>query len=75
MNESIQEFSSRFMRTYESIPAYVKPPLGAVTLHYTYAFDSEFALLFRERRSSSLEYMMDDAIEVEFNLLTSNKTK
>ena len=37
--------------------------------------DSEFTLLLRERRSTSLENMMQDAIEVEVNLSASNKTK
>ena len=75
VSESVQDFSTRFMRTYESIPAYVKPPPWATKLHYADAFDSEFILLLRERRSSSLEDMMDDAIEIEVKLLASNKTK
>ena len=75
MNEYVQDFSPRFMRTYESIPVDVTPPLGASKLHYADAFDHEFALLMRERRSTSLENMMQDGIEVEVNLSTSNKTK
>jgi hypothetical protein len=75
MNESVQDFSARFMRTYEFILADVKPPPGAAKLHYADAFDSEFTLLLRERRCTSLENMMHDAIEVEVNLSTSNKTK
>ena len=63
------------MRTYESILADVKPPLGVAKLHYADSFDNEFTLLLRERRSASLENMMDDAIEVEVNLLASNNTK
>lgn len=75
MNEFVQHFFDRFMRTHESIPADVKPPPVATKLHYADAFDSEFTLLLRERRSTSLENMMQDAIEVEVNLSTSNKTK
>ena len=75
MNESVQDFSARFMRTYESILANVKPPPWASKLHYVDAFDSEFTLLLREIRSTSLENMMQDSIEVEDNLSTSNKTK
>ena len=63
------------MRTYESIPPDVKPPPRATKLYYADAFDSEFTLLLRERISISLTDMMDDAIEVEVNLLASNKTK
>ena len=73
--ESVQYFSTRFMRTYDSIHANIKPPPGVSKLHYVNAFSSEFTLLLRERRSISLTYMMDDAIDVEVNLTTSNKTK
>ena len=62
MNEFVQDFSARFRRTYESIPADVKLPRGVAKLHYAYAFDSEFTLLLRERRSTSLDNMMQDAI-------------
>ena len=74
-NESVQKFSRKFMKTYESIPTNVKPPPRATKLHYEDAFDNEFTLLLRERISTSLRDMMDNAIEVEVNLLASNKTK
>ena len=63
------------MRTYDAILVDVKPPLGVAKLHYVDAFSSEFTLFLRERRYISLTNMMDDAIEVEVNLTTSNKTK
>jgi hypothetical protein len=74
-NESVQDFSSRFKKTYNSILANVNPPLGATKLHYVDAFSSEFTLLLRERRSVSLDDMIEDATEVEVNLTTSNKNK
>jgi hypothetical protein len=43
----VQDFSTRFMRTYDSIPTDVKPPPGAAKLHYDDAFSSEFTLLLR----------------------------
>ena len=72
--ESMQYFSTRFMKTYDFIPVDVKPPPGAAKLHYANAFSSEFTMLLRERRLIFLTDMMDDAIEVEVNLLASNKT-
>ena len=48
--ESVQEFSKRFMKSYDSILTHVKPPPGATQLHYVDAFDSDFALTLRERR-------------------------
>ena len=63
------------MRTYDSIHADVKPPPGAAKLDYVDAFSSEFTLLLREIRFVPLTNMIDDAIEVEVNLSTSNNTK
>ena len=71
----MQDSSTRFRRTYDAIHADVKPPPNATKLHYVDAFSSEFTLLLRERRFVSLAEMMDDAIKVEVNLITSNKTK
>ena len=65
----------RFMKVYDVIPALVKPTIRAAQLHYADPFDSYFALLLRERRSVSLNDMMNDAIEVEINLMTFGKNK
>ena len=71
----MKDFSTRFMKTYDSIPADVKPPPMAAKLHYADSFNSEFTLLLRKNTFVSLTYIMDDAIEVEVNLRASNKTK
>lgn len=71
--ETVQEFSTRFMKVYNAIPDQVKPPLGAAQLHYVDAFSSDFALLLRERRYATLVDMMNDTIEVEANLMASGK--
>ena len=68
----MQDFSTRFMRTYDSIPADVKPPPSVAKLHYVDALSSELTLLLRERRFVSFTDMMDDAIEVQVNISTSN---
>lgn len=73
--ESMQECSKRFMKSYDSILAHVKPPPGAAQLHYVDAFDNYFVLTLRERKSTSLDNMMNDAIEVEVNLMASSKMK
>jgi hypothetical protein len=74
-NETVQEFSTRFMKVYNSIPTEVKPPPGAAQLRYVDSFDNDFSLLLRERRSNTLDDMMSDAIEVEVNLMASGKIK
>lgn len=73
--ETIQEFSTRFMRVYSSIHADVKPPIEATKLHFADAFDSDFALLLRERRFATLTDMIEDVVEVEENLMASGKMK
>jgi hypothetical protein len=44
-------------------------------LRYADSFDNDFALLLRERRSTNLDAMMSDAIEVEVNMMASGKIK
>lgn len=44
-------------------------------LHYAEGFDDDFSLLLRERRSTTLENMMNDDIEVDVNLMFSKKGK
>ena len=73
--ESIHEFSSRFMRVYNSIPIDIKPLVGATKLHYAYSFDSGFTILLSEIKSANLPSMFKDDLEVESNLMASRKMK
>ena len=73
--ESIHEFSSRFMRVYNSIPADIKPLVGVAKLHYVDSFESDFALLLRERKLATLPTMFKDAFQVEANLMVFGKIK
>ena len=74
-SEYVQEFSSRFMKLYNSILAQSKPPIGSAQFQYVEAFDSEFTLWLSERRSTSLADMIKYAIEVEVNLSIARKKK
>jgi hypothetical protein len=74
-SEAVHEFSTRFMRVYNSISLEVKPPPRAAQLRYVDSFDSYFALLLREKRYTTLDDMMNYAIEVEENLKESGKIK
>jgi len=49
--------------------------LGAAQLHYADAFESDFALLLRERESETLTDMMDAVVKVEVNMIASGKLK
>jgi hypothetical protein len=71
--KTVQDFSTRFLKIYNVIPNHVKPPTGAAQLQYVEAFDGDFAYSLREIRSASLTYTMNDAIEVEVNMMALGK--
>lgn len=74
-SESVLEFTQRFNKLYNKIPAEVKPSQPAAKVTFAGAFDSDFTLLLRERRSTTLSGMQDDAIEIESNIMASGKLK
>ena len=74
-DEGVKNFSNKFNKIYNSLPVQCKPREGMVKLHYAEGFDDDFALLLRERRSTTLADIMNDAIEVEVNLIASKKGK
>lgn len=73
--EIVQEFSTKFMKAYDSIPDEVKPLVGVAQLHYANAYESDFSLLLRERIFVSVEDIMNDANEVEVNMMAYGKIK
>ena len=73
--ESVHEFSSRFMRVYNSIPEDIKPSPAVAKLHYDGDFDNDFAFSLRERKSTSLAAMFTYSLEVEANMMASGKMK
>jgi hypothetical protein len=71
----VLEFTQRFNKLYNKIPAEVKPSQPSAKETYAGAFDLDFALLLRERRSIDLPKMQDDAVEIESNMMASGKLK
>lgn len=71
--EDVQSFSTRFMKVYNAIPDQFKPPPVATKFHYVDAFDNDLSLLLTEIRSCTLIDIMNDAIEVEVNLMAYGK--
>jgi hypothetical protein len=74
-SELVLEFTQRFNKLYSKIPAEVKPSQPATKVTFAGAFDPEFDLLLRERRSLDLSKMQDDAVEIESNMMASGKLK
>ena len=60
---------------YSKIPTEIKPTGTLAMITYANSFDSDFYLLLRERRSASLSLMQDASLEVESNILASQKVK
>jgi uncharacterized small protein (DUF1192 family) len=73
--ESVSDFSKRFNKMYNKIPAEIKPSEAAAQISYASAFDPDFCLVLRERRATSLAQMQDAAIEVESNILVADKLR
>jgi hypothetical protein len=60
---------------YNKIPVEVKPSQPAAKVTFAGAFDLDFSLLLRERRSTDLTKMQDDSLEIESNMMASGKLK
>jgi len=73
--ESIPDFSKRFNKMYNRIPAEIKPFEASTMITYSSAFDPDFCLLLRERRAAMLAHMQDAVVEVESNILAVNRLK
>jgi hypothetical protein len=73
--ESLSDFSKRFNKMYNKIPAEIKPSEASAQISYAGAFDPDFCLLLRERRATSLAQMQDAAIEVESNVLAADRLR
>jgi hypothetical protein len=73
--ESVSEFSKIFNKMYNKIPDEIQPTETSTKITYVSAFDPDLCLLLRERRSSSLVHMQDAALEVESNIVASDKVR
>ena len=73
--ESIHDFSSRFMKVYNSIPTNIKTLVGDAQLHYANAFEGDFALLLRERKYVDIPAMFKDSLEVEAYIMAYRNIK
>jgi hypothetical protein len=54
---------------YNKIPTEINPTETSAKITYDSAFDPDFFLMLRERRSTSLDHMKDASLEVEYNIL------
>ena len=71
--EAISIFNRRFTSFYYSIPKEVQPLKNAAKIYYVAAFPPDLSLLLLERKSTTLQHMFTDYLEVEENLNMSKK--
>ena len=60
---------------YSKIPIEIKPIEASTKITYVGAFDPDFCLLLRERRSATLTQMQDNALEVESNVSVADRLR
>lgn len=51
----------------------IKPPFTGAKVAFAGAFDLDFGFTLRERRSTTLDQIQNDALEIESNLGAANK--
>ena len=73
--EFVSNFTKRFNNMYSKIPTEIKPTDTSARITYANSFEFDFYLLLRERRYASLSLMQDAALEVESNIVASQKVK
>jgi hypothetical protein len=67
--ESVSDFSKRFNKMYNKIPAEINPSKSSAKITYASSFDPNFCLLLRERRATTLAHILGATVEVESNIL------
>jgi hypothetical protein len=63
--EYLVEFNKIFNKLYNKILVDIKPSQAVTKVTYVGAFEADFSMMLRERRSTTLLIMKDDAIDIE----------
>ena len=71
--EEISNFNRRFASFYYNMPKEVKPLENTAKIYYATTFPPDLSLLLLERKSTTLQQMFVDCLEVEENLKMSRK--
>jgi hypothetical protein len=74
-NEFVVDFNRRFNKIYNKIPRDIKPSQPETKVTYVGAFDDDFSMVLRERRSPTFLVMQDDVIDIEGNMIAFGKMK
>ena len=69
--EAISSLNRIFARFYYNIPKEFQPFENAAKIYYAATFPPELSLLLLERKSTTMQHMFTDCLEVEENLKMS----
>ena len=72
-SEAISSFNRRFAIFYYNMPKEFQPLENAAKIYYAATIPPNLVFLFLERKSTTLQHMFTDCLEVEENLKTSKK--
>ena len=73
VNEYMTDFNYRFQKTWDRIPAVVKPSPGNAFLYYLRALNSDIATVLHTMRGTTLPKAYDMAIRAKNNLIYGGK--
>ena len=72
-DEAISSFNRRFPSCYYNMPKEVQPLENTAKIYYVATFPPKLSLLLLVRKSTTLQHMFTDCLEVEENLKMSKK--
>lgn len=70
LNETIQDYCTRFNDVYNAIPLDLRPPPSLALINFPNRFDTDMAFQLRERNPPTLEDLQSVAISIEDNLIS-----
>lgn len=69
----VSKFIKIFIKIYSKIHNKINPSLAVAKVAFATTFDSNFALMLREKRLDSLARMKIDVVEIESNITSLGK--
>jgi len=73
--ESLSDFSKRFNKMYNKIPAEINPSEASAKITYASAFNPDLFLMLREMGETTLAHMQDATMEVESNIFVVDRLR
>ena len=72
-NETLPSLNRIFCSIYHAMPLEIRPTKTTSMIYYVMGLQSKLDILLLERKSSSLNILFEDALEVEENIYASRR--